>query len=150
MTRNHFQVFHCAFSADFSFQHNDTLNPRLPCQFRINRLDLGYQICGDDVAYNSGALSQRLQLKRILQLHPLGASQIFTHFQRHCRVCSFDFAACLNDAIDLGQNSVPVNRITFEEPGELRFLFLKQLCARHDLLAVVLERPLDLCLLIVG
>jgi hypothetical protein len=87
---------------------------------------------------------------RLRQLHPLGASEVFAHFQCHCRVRPFHFAACLNDTIGLGQNSVSVYRLGFKKPGELSFLFLEESCGRDDSKAVVLERSLDLCLLIVG
>src|SRR5262249_1945012 len=84
------------------------------------------------------------------QLHPLSASQSFTHFQSHCGVRSFQFAARLNDAIDLRKHSVPVNSLGFEQPRELSFFFIEQVCLGREVYAMIFERSLDFRFLIVG
>src|SRR5262245_18223474 len=71
------------------------------------------------------------------QLHPLRQRQSFAHFQRHRRICSFKFGASLNDSIDLRKNRVAIQWISFEEFGELRFLFLERFRLRSKLLLVV-------------
>jgi len=59
VTRQHSHVIHDAFFADLDLQHDGALNSCLPCQFRINRLDLGYQIGSADAVANPDALRRR-------------------------------------------------------------------------------------------
>src|ERR1700733_3653899 len=84
------------------------------------------------------------------QLRPLSARQSLTHFQCHQRVCFFQFAASLNNAIDLFRNGVSVYRRDIQKPRERRLLLLEQRGVCRKSLSVALVSALDLCLLIAG
>jgi hypothetical protein len=76
-------------------------------------------------------------------LHPLRASQVLAHFQRHRRVCSLDVATSLNYAVDLRGGPCAVHGLCFEHARKLSFFPLQRFGAGDQVLTVRLERLLD-------